>query len=224
VASHFPQYGPIIGGYNIDKALIATFKKWYRSYLNETARQNDESFARLASPRSYRSGAELKWFPEDQRPCVIVVNNGYSEPPHRSGQGSDGVGQRVQLCWEYLIGVQIVAQGGRNQLSGLVRAHELAMMYIAAARVMLQNIPIEGMDNLAIDLKDEVPGDIEPDGERTMGIGTLAMNVTVPQAHIWGTAPLQPEPEIDPPADIPVWPEVTDPKHITIIKVPTGGE
>lgn len=218
IPSTFPQYGPIIGVHNIDAAIIDVFKKWYRSYLNEVARQNAQNFARLATPRSYRAGSDINFMPEDQRPCVIVVNNGLDNPPVRRGQGSDGIGQRVESTWEYQIAIQIVAQGRKDVC--VPRAHELAMMYVAAARVMLTNVASETLA-LLVDWKDEFPGDLEPDSDRTSAIGVCVFNVTVPQAHVWGTAPLQPEADdvFDP--ESPVWPKAVNPNGVTIIKIPT---
>lgn len=196
-------YGPIVGVYDVDHALIDLLKKWMQSYLNEIARQHGEDFARLVKPRSFRAGPAVEFLPEDQRPCCIVSCQGFKGPSMKFGHGPGEIGQRVQATWAYQVGFSVVAKGKKN--ISVPRAHELVMMYTAAARMVIEHHSSEQLD-MAIDWIDEGPGEMNPEADRSAAVGIVELEVTVLTTHIKGIGPV--EPEADPPFDSPVYPEV----------------
>jgi hypothetical protein len=214
-------YGDIIGVYNIDDAIIGLLKKWNQSYLNEIARQNGESFERLTKPRSYRASHEVEFMPEDQRPCCVIVCAGPEGPPEVRGS-ADGVGQRIQATWAYQIGIQIVASG--QKIRSMPRAHQLVMMYAAAARVILENQRSDILD-MKVEWRGKTPSIVESDADRTTAVAVVNFLITVPTCHIRGIGPDQPEPDDDPLPDSPHYPAVDPSKvSLTITKEPTVGE
>lgn len=220
-------YGPILGVVNIDRAMIALLKKWMPSYLHEVARQNGEAFERLRPPRSYRTGPEVEFLSEDQRPACIVVCDGPQELPVKYGRGPNEIGQIVQGTWRYQVAFNVVAQGKKNV--SIPRAHELVMMYCAAARVLLdqQQEDIEYM----VDVMGEEPGGLEPEADRTAALGIVSMDITIPTIHVKGIGPSVPDqpPDVEPPApDSPILPTVQT-TDLDLTKYPTdqpfpGGE
>jgi hypothetical protein len=155
-------YGPIVGVHNIDDAIITHLKKWQRSYLNEVARQNNESLDRFQKMRNFRASHEVEFMPEDQRPCCVVVCAGPEGEPSITGS-IDGIGQRVQMTWQYQIGIQVVANG--QKIRSMPRAHQLAMMYISAVRVALENQPSDILA-MRVEWRGEEPGAVDSEDER----------------------------------------------------------
>ncbi len=213
------QYGPIVGVHNVDDGLIQLLQKWFQSYLNEVARQNGEPFERLIRPRNYRASHEIEFMPEDQRPCCVVVCQGTEGEPIRRAS-PDGTGQTVSATWNYRVAVQVVANG--QKIRSMPRAHQLAMMYISAARVALENQSSD-IVSMGIDWQGEEPGEVDSDSDRTTAVGIGNFRVTVFTTHIHGIGPAQPE--ADPLPESPHYPAVESGKvHLDITKVPTGGE
>jgi hypothetical protein len=228
-------FGVSVGGHDVDAALVAVYDKWLETYLHYVARNSGESFERLRMVRSIRVSTEMEAMPEDQRPVLIIVNNGLEDIPAR-GAMSGSLAKAYIAMWEYQVGVQVVAKGQKQ--SAVPRAVRLAWLYMQAVRLnTIQQAADELIPNNPItwvDWKMEEPSGLDSTADRTSCLVTATFNITTPNAATWGTGPIEPgwPPEEDdqPLPDDPTWPVVPDKDHIHIglEKVPiedeVGGE
>lgn len=226
-------FGTLIGGHHVDAALVAVYDKWLQTYLWSVARNSGERFERLGMVKSIRVSTEMEAMPEDQRPVLIIVNNGLEDIPVRSSNSRSLV-KAYNPIWEYQVGVQVVAKG--KKVESVPRAIRLAWLYILAVRgATIQQGADDKIANNPItwvDWKMEEPGGLDSSADRTACLTTATFNITTPNAATWGAGPIEPgwPPEVDPLPEDPTWPIVPDKDHIHIgiEKVPieddVGGE
>lgn len=80
-------FGPIIGSYDVEQAVLAVLEEWLPTYLAEVARVRGIDQSIVPRPRSMIQAKEFEGWPEDRLPCVQVVSPGLAERPERSPEG-----------------------------------------------------------------------------------------------------------------------------------------
>jgi hypothetical protein len=222
---HERVFGPAIGGWMVDDAIVSILDMWLPDYLHEVARRAnpfEPDFKELPPVRSKRIATSMHAFPEDQQPAIIIVNNGCDELPQMA-TADPQMGKARSAVWEYDIGIHIRAKGTRVGASP--RGIRKAWMYALAVRMCLtQQRDLEGNGIIAwADWKNERPVDLDGEVERTTALVVTTFNVTVPNVVAWGTGPLTPgwpPTEGDPPQQSPEWPTALHAVDLDIIKEP----
>lgn len=211
-------FGRVVSAHQVSQALISTIKQWQPYYLNHIARAHGEPFERFAGLRGFRVATEMEAMPEDQKPLLILVNQGLRDEPIRSS-AANRIGKHYTAIWEYDLGIQVVAKG--TKVNAEPRAIALASMYSAAVRLLLLQQRDPGELISMTDWVDEQPGGLDSSADRTTCMVIATYLVTVPMSASSGTGPdLDWLPDEPPPlAQDPEWPLVTDPSA-TVEKVP----
>lgn len=113
-------FGELIGGSQIEQAVIDCLDEWMATYLKEVARQwkIEETFEKH---RSIRAVSEFDRWPEQQLPAIVVVNGGTTDTPLKDGTGSYRAKWGIDICIS--VSAKTETETRRN-----------AQLYITAAR------------------------------------------------------------------------------------------
>ncbi len=208
------QFGPLLGGHDIEAACIATLEQWLPRYARRVSYLAGFEPDFLKPIRTVLVATEMNVPPEVHRPCLIIVNNGIRDDPIKFGSIESGKSYRAR--WDLTFGVQAVAKGKRE--SAQPRALTLARMYILAVRaVMIQKRDADGIMGMTDWTGEEYAG-LEVEADRTTALATASFDVTCDRAVAWGTGPADWEaPEEGEEDPDPVWPWVVE-HDISIIK------
>lgn len=213
------MYGEFVGAHHLEAAVLSMLWKWLPSYQYEVSREAGMDPKHMLPVRSWRVSTAMDRFPEDQLPCVILVNNGTREPPRKHNTED---GSTVFLAyWLVELGVQVSAKG--QKVKAVPRALTLARMYSLAIRLAM----IQQRDD------DEVMGMVDPlterpnaflaiEDDRTTCIAATSFSIETDKWAEWGEGPIEPifPPEGENPAgDRPTWP-VVESYELDIQKVP----
>ena len=175
--------------------------------------------AHLLPIRSWRVASDMERFPEDQLPCVILVNNGLPEPPRKY---NDSDGSSVFLAhWAIDLGVHVAAKGAKVRAAP--RALTLARMYALAVRLaMIQKRDDDGVMGMTDPVTERPNAVLTVEDDRTTCLATTTFLVETDHWGEWGAGPIDPiyPPEDEtPPVERPVWPIVED-HFLEVDKVP----
>lgn len=148
----------IFHGGEVERAALATLRKWLPTYLAEIERQTDRVAGSLPLVRSWTTVNEFSAWPEDQLPCVLLVSTGLASEPAKDGAGT------YRASWA--LGVAVVVSAAKA-----AQTMELARIYTAAIRAVLLQHPSLGGVATVIDWIDERYDDLPSDAERSLAAG-----------------------------------------------------
>lgn len=188
------QYGTIIDGGTVERAVQATLQTWLPTYLAEVARQNSLNPASLTSIRDWRIVNELEApLGPKQLPALWLVSPGLEGEPY---QAED----TFSASWLVTMAVIVSARDHTQTI-------HIARLYTAAVRAALTQKPptdIPVSDCRWLDESyDRGPAILE----NTIAYGTLTFRVTVDDVLAPFGGP--DEPPADPIEPLPDTPNVT---------------
>lgn len=187
------QYGPIITGTDVRKAVEATIRRWFKPYLYEVARQKGWVGPLLPDLRSYVTSTDMDSFVEDQLPQCIIVAPGLNDAPTREGSGIH------RAKWMVNVGFVVSGQSRDNTM-------ELAEMYAAAGRtLLLQRKSLLGFAE-GVAWRNETYDELDTDDARTLCMGVLQVTVDVRGIVDSSLGPVEPPVDVVP--DPGPWPTV----------------
>jgi hypothetical protein len=212
-------FGEFVGAHHVEAAILAMLWKWLPTYQHEISREAGMEPAHLLPIRSWRVASDMERFPEDQLPCVILVNNGLPEPPRKY---NDSDGSSVFLAhWAIDLGVHVAAKGAKVRAAP--RALTLARMYALAVRLaMIQKRDDDGVMGMTDPVTERPNAVLTVEDDRTTCLATTTFLVETDHWGEWGAGPIDPiyPPEDEtPPVERPVWPIVED-HFLEVDKVP----
>jgi hypothetical protein len=191
-------FGPIFDGSVLTRAVLATLKSWFPTYLHEIELQRGYPVRKIPPPRTYVERWRFDSFPDEQIPIVVAVCPGMAQPPTASGDGVIG-------GW-WALGVGVIAAANTEENS-----ERLAKIYGAAARAILEQKSYldDSWEFSGINVLNESYEDI-PDTEqsRTMRAAQVICRVRVENIVTKGAGPASPDapdPDTQPGS---VWPDV----------------
>ena len=117
-------FGPIFDGSLLTRAVMATLKTWYPTYIKEIEIQRGWPTGQIPAPKTYTERWAFDSYPDDKMPAVVVVCPGMAQPPRADGDGT------VNGWWA--LGVGIIAAASTEDNS-----ERLAKVYGAGARLIL---------------------------------------------------------------------------------------
>jgi hypothetical protein len=212
-------YGEFVGAHHVEAAIFSMLWRWLPSYQHEISREAGMDPKHLLPVRSWRVATNMERYPEDQLPCVILVNNGVPEPPRKH---NDENGASVFLAhWSIDLGIQVAAKG--QKIRAVPRALTLARMYSLAIRLcMIQKRDDDGVMGMTDPLTERPNAVMAIEDDRTTCVAVTSFSVTTDNWSEWGNGPIDPlyPPEDDmPPEERPVWP-VVESWEVEVDKVP----
>jgi hypothetical protein len=184
-------YGPLIGTWDVEQAVIKTLDEWIDSYLTAVERDHEirpRTLARPSQVDGIYGGIDFESWEEDLLPALIVVVN--LAPNGDELLASAGYGQ----WYEVQIGAVVIGDDEHQ-------ARELGSHYIAAAAgVLVQQGSLGGFagrTELVVAPHVEFPN-LE---ERRLANGVCAVNVFVEPIVDEKLGPVSPDPLTNPPPD-----------------------
>jgi hypothetical protein len=117
-------FGPIFDGSVLTRAVLATLKMWFPTYIREIEFQRGYTVGDIQAPKTYAERWRFDSYPDDKMPAVIVVSPGMASPPVKDGDGT------VNGWWALGIGIIAAASTEEN-------SERLAKVYGAAARLIM---------------------------------------------------------------------------------------
>jgi hypothetical protein len=202
-------FGPQIGAYEVEDAVVGLLQRWLITYVRELERRAGMTPGTLPPIRSWRVSGEVGLMPEDQRPAVVVSCRGALV--ERRGGGASSHGQTWR--WAVEVGVQSVTKSVKRANGAGPQPRLVSQMYCTAARGIL----VQQRDELGllgmIDVVGETYNELESTTDRSTHLAAVQCTVEIPNVVEWSRGPHEPyqspEGEPDPPApDSPEWPPV----------------
>jgi hypothetical protein len=145
------NFGPIIGGWTVEKDIGACVVKWIATYIHEIEDNEGIERGSIPAPEAYTRLNNFRRMPEDPAPAFLVVSPGLIGEPVREGH-------EYSAKWQVQTGIIANSPAGQDQV------RDLAQYYAAAIRtVMIQKLALES---------DIVQG-VEWSGENYQDIGSL---------------------------------------------------
>src|SRR5262252_1941356 len=190
-------FQPIFDGSVLTRAVIATLKLWYPTYIHELEIQRGYPTKQIPPPRTYVERWRFDSYPDEQIPIVVVVSPGMAEAPDYAGDGAVG-------GW-WALGVGVIAAANTEDNS-----ERMAKIYGAAARAILEQKSFldDSWEFNGINVMDESYEDV-PDIEqaRTMRAAQVICRVRVENMMNKWAGPAYPDPpeEAQPGSN---WPDV----------------
>lgn len=129
------NFGPIIGGWTVERAVGDTLLLWLGSVIHEIEDNEGIERGSIPVPASYTRVNSFRRLPEDPAPVLLIVSPGtIGEPVRESGEYS--------AKWQIHTGII------SNTPAGEEMARDLAQYYIAAIRtVMIKKADLGGLAN-----------------------------------------------------------------------------
>jgi hypothetical protein len=188
-------FGNIITADELENAVEATLRLWFRTYLNEIELQKGVPDFGLVNPRSVVRHVELIDFPEEQLPRLMIVSPGMAKPPLMEGDGT------YRGFWR--IGISLI-----NSARDRDSTNRNSKWYAGAIRaIILQHRSLGGFaDGVSWEDENYMDGPVEAD--RTLALCTNEFIVEVEGIVDRKSGPAVPEPPD--PDDLPgsEWPLV----------------
>lgn len=213
-------YGNFVGAHHLEAAILDTLWKWMPSYQYEVSREAGMEPKYLLPVRSWRVASDMERFPEDQLPCVILVNTGMPIPPVKHNTEDGGA---VYLAhWVVNLGVHVAAKGQKK--NAVPRALTLARMYSLAIRLaLIQQSDEDGVMGMRDPILEQPNQTLAVEDDRTTCLAVTSFRIETDNWAEWGAGPIEPmyPPEEVPPDTRPVWPEATS-WDLEVEKVPPG--
>lgn len=188
MSSHQSIFGPIVTGWEVERAVLAHLKNWMPTYMGEIERRTGLTAQTLPLPRSWTVSPEAidKW-PEDQLPAVVCVSTGLVGEPHKEGGGD------VRATWS--IGLATVCSANTED-----KTHYFAKLYFAALRAaMLEHESLGDFAESTVWKTEEY--DVWPtEQRRTIAAGYGIFEVAVAEVLNTRSGPIVPlaSPYVDP--------------------------
>lgn len=186
----------IVTGGDVERWLLQHLRTWSGTYLSEVERQHGVEAGTYQRVRQWTvAGAFEKW-PEDQLPAIVLVSPGLAERPLKNGEGV------YRARWS--IGVSCICSAAT-----MAAAHDMAMIFTAAHRTLLEQKPRLAEGVRAIDWLDERYDDLAFDDTRALYAGQVTTTIEVDSVLNASAGPLTPSEPIQPTTDpYPLWPQV----------------
>jgi hypothetical protein len=175
--------GPIVAASDVERAALATIKKWVSTYLGEAEGQHDRARGSLPRPRSYTTTNSFDKWPEDQLPCVLLVCPGLVEQPRAEGNG--------HYHAVFAVGVAVIVSAKTEAAT-----EELAKLYVSAVRTcLIQQQSLGGFAD-STEWLDETYDDLPSEDMRSLGAGQSIFAVHVGDLSRRYTGPPHPVAEV----------------------------
>lgn len=214
-------YGEYVGAHHLEAAILSMLWKWMPSYGYEVSREAELDPKYLLPIRSWRVASDMERFPEDQLPCVILVNSGVVNPPRKHNNGDSSV---FLAHWEIALGVHVTAKGAK--IRAIPRALTLARMYSLAIRlVMVQQRDEDGVMGMTDPISEQPSQTLAIEDDRTTCLAVTNFSVVTDNWAEWGAGPIEPmyPPETDPPSARPEWP-IAESYELDVDKIPIDAQ
>jgi hypothetical protein len=94
------EWGPCVVETDVDRAVLATLKLWFPTYLAQFERERGHDLYTLRRPderESFDSALEDDTFPNAKLPAIVVTTAQMTAPPEKDGEGYLYGGWRVGL-------------------------------------------------------------------------------------------------------------------------------
>lgn len=121
-------YGPIVGGDDVEAAVLTTLQTWLPAYLAEVSRRDGRDANALPAPKAWITDDEADSFMggNGQLPAVVISCPGLADKAVKDG------GRNYRAPWAVIVGVIVKADTQEN-------THKLARLYAKALRwIMVQ--------------------------------------------------------------------------------------
>ena len=217
--SYTHVFGEFVGAHHLEAAILNLLWKWMPTYQHEVSREAGMEPAYLLPIRSWRVATDMERFPEDQLPCVILVNNGIPAPPRKH---NDEDGSSVFLAqWAVDLGVHVASKG--TKVRAAPRALTISRMQSLAIRLaMIQQRDDDGVLGMIDPVTERPNAVLNIEDDRTTCLAVTSFLVQTDHWGEWGAGPTEPmyPPEGEqPPTERPVWP-VVETWDLDVDKVP----
>lgn len=195
------QVGPMIGGDDIEAAIIETLKAWLPAYICQGERERGWEVGKTPWPKGWAiTGRDLQKLNSDQEPCIVIMAGGITSPPLR--QGAPG---SMLATWGVSVGSVFNAAWGRAS-----RRH--AQLYAVAIRTCLTQRSLEETSvgiKAVIDPLGETYDEMDFAESRSYSTSIASFTVTVDGIG-WtsGGPPPDADPPVDPTVPFEPWVEV----------------
>jgi hypothetical protein len=183
-------FGQILSPAVVEQWIIDLSDKWFDEYLAEMERQRGLEPNYYPRLKSLVTANDFDGFwPEDNLPCLLVMNSGMAEPPARDGQGE------WRTRWLFGIAVIVSTDTRKDTRSAM---HDFSMAFTA---MILQHRSLEHPEAiLGTSWVDGRPSAIPaPEGDtRRLGAGQMMFNIDVKSVVSERGTPPEPDPRPDP--------------------------
>lgn len=98
-----PQFGPIVTGYLVEKAVLLTLRKWYPTYLAEVERQMELPKGFLIHPQNFTNRNSFDSQMGEKTPKIVVISPGTEGQPTKNASS-------WRATWRVGIGVAVGAK------------------------------------------------------------------------------------------------------------------
>lgn len=202
-------FGPLVGNWNVEQAVIATYREWMPTWLAAVERANNmplRSIPRPPTPQHYYGGLDFQTNVPGTLPVVIVVVGPAGPPERRSGP----YGQ------DFAIHVGCVVEGISEE-----QARMWAGLYGVAAQMLVQAPGLKGIaDDLEMSAAPE-PQWVDPEEAqrrliRSVTTFTAHVKAVVDESMAPASETLAQSPEITEPEAPPTERPVASKTHLTI--------
>lgn len=188
-------FGHIVTSAHVEAAVIDALQTWEETYLAEIERQSGLDPHTLPKIRSWTTSRELRKWPEDQLPAVVVVSPGTVDRTHKSSD---------HIAAKWLLGLAIVCSGRTQE-----ETNQLAKFYAGAFRAaLLQNPSLGGLAR-GVTWQSERNNEVGSESERSIASCQAIFEVDIDQSvgtERYGMT----EPPDDPYDPDPTWPTVEE--------------
>lgn len=202
------SFGEITSMATVEQWILDLAGKWFTEYLAEVERQRGlpARYYPVLESRVNANDFEGFW-PEDNLPCLLVINSGFGDPPARDGNGD----------WRTrnLFGCSIIVSTDSRK-NTRIAMHDYAAAFVA---MMLQHRSLEHPEAILgtswVDGRPTAVPTRDRDDTRKLGAAMMMFNIDVKSVVTEKGVPPQQEPRPDPYE--PAWdpPEITS-GHATI--------
>lgn len=188
-------FGPVNSFRDAERGLIAHIDIWADTYLARRERYVGITPGTIKRPQSYLSKQSFSALPgEESTPAVIVVSDGFSEAPHRHGNGTWDVKLRMAVA--------VLCHGPEGPYARDLAGHyQTALTMLLLQKRKFLNVEFDDW----VDLRME---DVDEDQQRTLSavrielvyvIRDFVQDSTAPPAapddpHVPPVDPLPPQP------------------------------
>lgn len=211
-------YGEFVGAHHLEAAILDTLWYWLPSYCYEVSREAGLGAEFLQPIRGWRVASDMERFPEDQLPCVVLVNNGVTIQPRKHAIEEADV---FLAHWEVMLGVQVAAKGSKAK--AVPRALTLARMYSLALRlVMIQKRDEDGVMGMTDPMSERPNQTLSIDDDRTTCLAVTTFSIVTDKWAEWGNGPMEPE-QPPPEPNRPEWPYVEE-WDLEVTKIPVDAD
>ena len=203
-------FGPLLGPWNVEHAILETLEEWMPSYLAEVERKSNlrpQTLGRPPTPESYKGGLDYESVRQEWLPAIIVVANPVGEPERTA----NAYIQEYQVE----VGCVVISEEGDDP-EGTARRN--AGLFAAATQLLVTHGSLGGLSEECVLTGASKVEFFNPE-RRELAVGITSW-------HVYATI-LDPSSgpvtvkTVEPEEPYPAWPEATK-DTITVVGEPTG--